>query len=366
LNGNRKGSTVLRTVGDDHEPRAFATYSACVIALIGSLPDTLHDRSVAIDLKRRLAREAVEPFRPDRTSGLDVLARQAARWAHDHADKLADADPDMPTGVINRMADNWRPLLSIADVAGGDWPQRARKAVKQAQLAAGGSRLETLLHDIRTVLGERTEMPSADLVKGLVEMEGHPWAELGRSGKPLTQTRLARLLKSLGIAPGNIGPKEARVRGYARASFEEDFGRYLAIEGVSEVHNCTQCDETGTSEPFKVHTEQEGCAPPKREKPNIDGLVGGCAPSTGEAGDEGANGSQQPGLSEHRIREHAHWYEDRADEARKRGADLRDEGVLDELGAAVREVLRRECLPEFVEVEFERVMDAVFGGVGAA
>jgi hypothetical protein len=48
LNGNRKGSTVLRTVGDDHEPRAFATYSACAIAMIGALPDTLHDRAVTL------------------------------------------------------------------------------------------------------------------------------------------------------------------------------------------------------------------------------------------------------------------------------------------------------------------------------
>jgi hypothetical protein len=46
LNGNRKGSTVLRTVGDDHEPRAFSVYTAVAIALIGQLPDTLHDRAV--------------------------------------------------------------------------------------------------------------------------------------------------------------------------------------------------------------------------------------------------------------------------------------------------------------------------------
>jgi hypothetical protein len=42
--GHRKGGAVLRTVGDDHEPRSFATYAPCVIALIGALPDTLHDR----------------------------------------------------------------------------------------------------------------------------------------------------------------------------------------------------------------------------------------------------------------------------------------------------------------------------------
>jgi hypothetical protein len=36
---------------------------------------------------------------------------------HDHAAELAAADPAMPEGVVNRAADNWRPLLSITDLA---------------------------------------------------------------------------------------------------------------------------------------------------------------------------------------------------------------------------------------------------------
>src|SRR5262249_17643995 len=169
LNGNRKGSTVLRTVGDDHEPRAFATYSACAVALIGALPDTLHDRSVTVDLKRRLPSEKAEPFRPDRADQLDVLARKAARWAQDQAARVADANPAMPDGIINRAADNLRPLLAIADAAGGEWPQRARKAAEASRSADGddASRLELLLGDIHDVFKE-TEMSSADLVKRLV------------------------------------------------------------------------------------------------------------------------------------------------------------------------------------------------------
>jgi len=62
--GHRKGGTVLRTVGDDCEPRAFNTFCPTVIALIGHLPDTLHDRAVAIDLKRRLRTESVSPIAP--------------------------------------------------------------------------------------------------------------------------------------------------------------------------------------------------------------------------------------------------------------------------------------------------------------
>src|SRR5262249_39657758 len=87
LNGNRKASPVRGPVGADHEPRAFSVYTAVAIALIGLLPDTLHDRAVTIDLQRRRPNETITPFRPDRADHLDVLARMAARWAKDNAER---------------------------------------------------------------------------------------------------------------------------------------------------------------------------------------------------------------------------------------------------------------------------------------
>jgi hypothetical protein len=42
----------------------------------------------------------------------------------------------MPEGIYNREADNWRPLLAIADVARGQWPKRARKALEQSHTVA--------------------------------------------------------------------------------------------------------------------------------------------------------------------------------------------------------------------------------------
>ena len=128
--GHRQGGSVIRTVGEDFEPRIFSTYSPCAIALIGKLPGTLADRSVPVDLRRRRPDEAVEAFRFDRTGRLDQLARKAARWAIDHSDHVRGADPDMPAGIFNRAADNWRPLLAIADAAGGEWPRRARRAAE--------------------------------------------------------------------------------------------------------------------------------------------------------------------------------------------------------------------------------------------
>jgi hypothetical protein len=51
--GHRRGGSVIRTIGDDHEPRMFSTFCPCAIALIGKLPGTLADRSVSVELKRR-------------------------------------------------------------------------------------------------------------------------------------------------------------------------------------------------------------------------------------------------------------------------------------------------------------------------
>ena len=108
--GHRRDGAVIRTVGEDHEPRQFSAWAPMAIAAIGRLPPTIEDRSIIIRLKRRRPDERIESLRQDRTDGLDRLCRMCARWAADHAKALAAADPAMPEGIINRAADNWRPV----------------------------------------------------------------------------------------------------------------------------------------------------------------------------------------------------------------------------------------------------------------
>ena len=57
-----------------------------------------------------------------------MLRSQAARWAADNFSKLTDPEPSIPDALNDRAADNWRPLLAIADLAGGAWPGKAREA----------------------------------------------------------------------------------------------------------------------------------------------------------------------------------------------------------------------------------------------
>jgi putative DNA primase/helicase len=178
--GHRKGGQVTRTVGEDHEPRQFSTFAPVVIAKIGRLPDTLDDRAIAVRLRRRKPTETVRSFRTDRVGELRVLARRAARWASDNRRALAAADPE--TGrLVNRAADNWRPLLAIGETAGGEWPRRARSIAESAQAAKQDQSTRTmLLSDIRDITTERFHADrtgSSELVAKLGAMEGRPWAE---------------------------------------------------------------------------------------------------------------------------------------------------------------------------------------------
>jgi Protein of unknown function (DUF3631) len=232
--GHRRGGSVIRTVGEDFEPRAFSTYSACAVALIGKLPPTLADRSVPVELRRRRMDEAIEPFRCDRTERLDQLARKTARWALDYAEHIRSSDPLLPAGVVNRAADNWRPLVTIADAAGGEWPMLARQAVQRAAAATDDESIRVLLlSDIRTIFAQRGvgRLASGELISALIAIEERPWAEWKR-GKPMSPNSLARQLAPFGIAPETIRIGDKTPKGYLLAHFQDAFTRYLPEEGA--------------------------------------------------------------------------------------------------------------------------------------
>jgi putative DNA primase/helicase len=253
--GHRRGGQVTRTVGEDHEPRQFSTWAPAAIAMIGRLPDTLTDRSVIINLRRRKPAEKVEPFRIDRADHLKTLARKMARWAADHHDQLAKADPDMGE-LSNRTADNWRPLFAIADECGGEWPKRVREIASAAVAVATEPSVTTqLLDDIRWIFDGRPDadekasavdrMASQEMTEHLVKIEGRLWAEW--KGRALTPVRLAHLLRPFGIQSRTIrlhsGAAET-AKGYYRGDFEEAFSRYLPLQGVtpSQLNNNGRCD----------------------------------------------------------------------------------------------------------------------------
>jgi hypothetical protein len=77
---NKRNAWVVRTQGDDYEPRRFSTWAPKAVALIGKLPPTLSSRSLHIRLQRKLATDQVTPL----LAHLVPLHRKAARWARQH------------------------------------------------------------------------------------------------------------------------------------------------------------------------------------------------------------------------------------------------------------------------------------------
>ena len=231
---NRSQEVVIRTAGEDYEPRVYSTWSPKVIAMIGSLPGTLEDRAISIPMRRRRSDERVEKFRADRNYGLGDLARQCARWVSDHSDDLRESDPEIPRALHDRASDNWRALIAIADVADGDWPETARKAAEALTPTEDESSIGTLLlTDIRDIYCDRDGpewISSRELCEALVGLSDRAWSEIQRGGKSLTTTGLARRLKPFKVRPVQHKNSEKNARGYLFADFQEPFGRYLPTD----------------------------------------------------------------------------------------------------------------------------------------
>ncbi|MGH7091421.1 MAG: DUF3631 domain-containing protein, partial [Stellaceae bacterium] len=237
----RANATVLRTVEtrEGYEVREYAVFGPLAIAAIGKLPGTIEDRAIKMAMRRRRPDEAVERLRLDRLGDFTPLARRAARWVADYLARLRAADPEVPAELHDRAADNWRPLVAIADEAGGAWPERARRAAKALTLA-GADDSETartmLLADLRELFAAEPSgvLFSAEILAALHKRDDHPWPEY-RHGKPITGRQLATLLKPVGIATNNTVRRGTdHGKGYRAADFADAWVRYLTPLSIGD------------------------------------------------------------------------------------------------------------------------------------
>ena len=241
--GHRRGGQALRCEGDSHEVRAFNVFAPAVLCGIGALPGTLHDRSIPIRLERAKPGELCQRFDSRHVEQEAELCRKLARWCADNLARLEASDPALPSGAFNRLADNWRPLFAIAEVAGGDWPQRAADAFAKltAKTDADAQGINTmLLADIRRVFNEANaeRMLSKTLVDCLCTMSDRPWPEANR-GKPITPTWMAGRLRGFNVSSKTIRVGDDRANGYELAHFQDAFDRYLPNPGLAKRDNVT-------------------------------------------------------------------------------------------------------------------------------
>lgn len=237
INGSHdRGSAFVVRVegeGNDRRPVPFNTWSPKVLAGIGAMPSTIEDRSVIVPLRRKLASETAArlPIKPK--EAFSDQRRQAARWAADNIARLNDADPQLPKELNDRAADNWRPLIAIADLIGGRWPELARQAAITLNGGAGEEDERTkLIEDIVELFKdrERREIPAHELPKLLSDLPDSPWGDF-RHGNGISAQTLSKLLRPFGIK----SQKRKNGNFYTRDQFNDAYWRYVdALGGIDE------------------------------------------------------------------------------------------------------------------------------------
>jgi hypothetical protein len=249
--GHRKGAMAGRCVvkGANVMTEELPAYCAVALAGLNDLPDTLYTRSVIVRMRRRAPNEKTEPWRNriHKPEGEEIRTTLEA-WSQTVAGQIEW--PEMPEGVEDRNADIWESLLAVADVAGGEWPKRARVAAVAlvADSKAGVPSMNIrLLMDLRDVFGAEDRMASDDILTALAKIDDAPWGDMNGLGRELTHRGLAQRLGNYGIKPKQIRFGLQNLKGYDREDLNDAWLRYLGSSGVAD-HD----DETQT-----INTEEE-------------------------------------------------------------------------------------------------------------
>lgn len=242
----RPQAFILRVTGENHEPRRFSTWAPIAMAGIGEIWDTLEDRSIVVELQRKSSNEKIERLKQKEFKNKTISIRQKIkRWVLDHSEALTDHEPNIPPQLGNRTADNWHPLIAIAELTGvGDEARNA--AIGLSTGAEDGSIRIKLLQDLKILFERKQPWDTANLIEALSENESSPWGDWS-SGKKISPQKLAALLKPFGIRSKQLWVNQSNKHGYEFSQFREVFARYLTIQDAKEARTIDSKDVFGNS-----------------------------------------------------------------------------------------------------------------------
>ena len=227
---SRKNAYVIRCDGDDNKPTRFNVWCAKAISGIGHLPETIRDRSIILELRRKLPHEKKQRLRHADQSQWHTIKRQCLRWVQDHAEALKTIRPILPEQLNDRAQDNWESLFIVAQITGQQWLDKANHAA----LTINGVELDTpstneqLLMDIKAIFADvgGDKIFSSGLVEALNADPENIWSTWNR-GQPMTQSQLASRLKQFGIKSKDVRISPVVKKGYDLKQFKDAFNRYL-------------------------------------------------------------------------------------------------------------------------------------------
>jgi len=266
---------VIRCEGENSEPKQFSTWTPKAIAMIGELPDTNRDRSIVVTMRRRMPGEKVDKLPIDFDKYCVSIRGKCLRWAMDNNLRLSNTNIKIPDIGNDRATDNWTPLITMAEIIGAEWTDKAIESMKH--LSGGGDDDNIgamILIDIKSIFEEKgtDRIFSEDLLVELIEREDRPWCEW-RRGNPMSKTSLSRLLKPYKIRPQTIRYRSEVKKGYRLGDFQDVFSRYLppetSILDDPSVTPLQASDDAGFGRDQNVTSDQHVTDQTVTDKPSV-------------------------------------------------------------------------------------------------
>jgi hypothetical protein len=228
--GHSRGWPYIRWNATRNQREDCPTFAMALLAAIGDLPDTIEDRAITVAMRRRAPNEHVTAYRSRRVRPqLADLRTELRQWVTGQVDELTKAEPTLP--VEDRAADVWEPLVAVADLAGGAWPDRARTACTTLTGAGdpdAATASERLLGDLHTVFAGAECLWTTTVLERLRRLDEAPWATWTGRDTGMNSRELAKLLRPFGVLSRNVregGTGDPR-KGYTRADLHDPWQRY--------------------------------------------------------------------------------------------------------------------------------------------
>lgn len=222
--GYKAGGKIPRAIGNPNDENGgimwFGTFAPKILAGIdnGMVPDTVLDRSIRIQLRRKGAGQSVEEFyAEDSEAEVEELRDDIETWIGTHSDTLADRShrPARIKGIGDRANEISRPLLAIAELVPG-WARRARNSLSSL-LGEDELKLSPQARALLAIRDWFDANPEMDWIPSATAMD-----ITGQNGK-----RLGGWMTAYGAPSAGFTRDGERCKGYRAIDCADAFSRYL-------------------------------------------------------------------------------------------------------------------------------------------
>jgi hypothetical protein len=207
--------------------KRYSCWCPKVIAMIGKVPDTIADRSIVVQMARKLTTETRAPLA---RLNPDTIKARCARFALDFGQQVRQSEKIHGEGLNDRAADTYDPLYVIARFAGKQWEEKLHAAALAISPGGGAqSDAAELLLDIFSLF----------ITTGQKRIFTRTLAELLRNGEEssitstvlkdpaINEQKISEILRAYGIRPSPCRIGKEVARGYTPEDFTDALERYV-------------------------------------------------------------------------------------------------------------------------------------------